>query len=49
MGQVLRSDGSSTSVAVKMMKEKEYIPEREICDFQSEFQILKVRCTKRLG
>jgi hypothetical protein len=31
VGQVLRSDGSSTSVAVKMMKEKkEYIQNREV-------------------
>ena len=42
MGEVIRSDGSSEPVAVKMMKEKDYIAEKEQLEFQREFQILQV-------
>ncbi|XP_035702306.1 tyrosine-protein kinase JAK2 isoform X2 [Folsomia candida] len=44
VGELVRSDGSSEPVAVKMMKEMESIPEKEQLDFHREFEILKNLC-----
>lgn len=42
LGELVRKDGSSENVAVKMMKDKEAIPEKDQMDFQQEFEILQV-------
>jgi len=42
VGELVRSDGSSEPVAVKMMKEIDSIPEKEQLDFHREFEILQV-------
>ncbi|CAL8096712.1 unnamed protein product [Orchesella dallaii] len=48
LGELVRSDGSSENVAVKMMKDKEAIPEKDQLDFQQEFEILQSLCHQNI-